>query len=277
MKKDYMTRLERAARWRLPPQEAEDVISDYREIVGDPPRSEEELLRDLGKSQDAIRSLVQPKQYYIWLAVFCIMSFCVLALSFSQYEWRFWLIYFEDYFYGTGDSLSRVVTVLGAVTALVWFRWHGRKGAQLPKAIPILLAVLLALCGGVILYCWAGSRDFNSFAAMWGTYKPWIGPNSVTGISASVHLPLTFMAEGSVIISIAGVFWLVKARTRDRRWAAVYIMALTVILAALNTVAWVHSMDIPISITPEEIFRQLLFQSAGITAVGLIGAGVALC
>ena len=46
MKKDYMTRLERAARWRLPPQEAEDVIADYREMVGDPPRPEEELLRD---------------------------------------------------------------------------------------------------------------------------------------------------------------------------------------------------------------------------------------
>ena len=36
MKKDYMTRLERAVRWRLQPQEAEDVIADYREIVGNP-------------------------------------------------------------------------------------------------------------------------------------------------------------------------------------------------------------------------------------------------
>ena len=47
MKKDYMTRLERAVRWRLPPQEAEDVIADYREIVGNPPRSEEELLKSM--------------------------------------------------------------------------------------------------------------------------------------------------------------------------------------------------------------------------------------
>lgn len=276
MKKDYMTQLERVARWRLPPQEAEDVIADYREMVGDPPRSEEELVRDLGKPWDAVRPLVQPRQYYIWLAVFLVMSFCALALSFSQYEWRFWLIYFEDYFYGTKDSLSRVVTVLGAVTALVWFRWQGRKAARLPKAIPILLAVLLALCGGILLYCWAGSRDFDSFAAMWGTYKPWIGPNSVTGISASVHLPLSFMAEGSVIIAIAAVFWLVKARTRDRRWAAVYIMALTAILAALNVVAGIYSMDSPL-LTSEEIYRQLLFQSAWITVIGMIGAGVALC
>ena len=43
-----MARLEQAARWRLPPEEAEDVIADYRDIVGSPPRSEEELRREVG-------------------------------------------------------------------------------------------------------------------------------------------------------------------------------------------------------------------------------------
>ena len=276
MKKDYMTRLERAARWRLPPKETDDVIADYREMVGDPPRPEEELLRELGRPRDAVRPLIQKWPYRIWLAVFAVMSLCILSFGFSQFDIRTWMIYFEDYIYGTRDYISRIVTALGVVTALVWFRWQGRKAARLPRAIPILLAVLLVCCGGVMLYCWAGSQDFDSFAAMWGTYKPWIGPNSVTGISASVHLPLTFMADGSLILSLAGVFWLVKARTRDRRWAAVYIMALTFILTALNVVAVIYSMAPP-SLTPEEIYRQLLFQSAGITAVGLIGAGVALC
>ena len=276
MKKDYMTRLERAARWRLPPQEAEDVISDYREMVGDPPRPEEELLRELGKPRDAVRPLTRKWPYRIWLAVFLVMSFCVLTLSFSQFDIRSWLIYFEDYFYGTRDNLSRVVTALGAVTALVWFHWQGRKAARLPKAIPILLAALLAWCGGVILYCWAFSRDFYGFLDIWGTMPTLIGPNAGEPISVSLFLPLDLMAYGSLVLSLAGVAWLVKARTGDRRWAAVYIMALTAILAALNVVAWVHSMDLTFS-TFEELFRQLLFQSAGITAVGLIGAGVALC
>ena len=275
MKKDYMARLERAARWRLPAKEADDVIADYREIVGDPPRPEEELLQELGRPRDAIGPLVQKWPYRIWLAVFLVMSYCVLALSFSQYEWRFWLIYFEDYFYGTGDSLSRVVTVLGALIAVMWFPQHGRKGARLPKAIPILLAVLVACCGGILLYCWAGSRDFDGFAAMWGTYKSWIGPNGGTPSSASVYLSRAVMAEGSTIIAVAGVFWLVKARTRDRRWAAVYIMALTVILAALNVVNM--TMDLERINAAEELFRHMLLQSAGITAVGLIGTGVALC
>ena len=276
MKKDYMARLERAARWRLPPKEADDVIADYREMVGDPPRPEEELLRELGKPWDAVRPLTQKWPYRFWLAVFAFLSLCILSFGISVYDWHLWLIYFDDHIHGTEYYISYVVTVLGTVTAMMWFHQQGRKGARLPMAIPILLAVLLACCGGVMLYCWAGSRDFESFATMWGTYTTWIGPNSVTPISTSVHLPLSFMADGSVIIAIAGVFWLVKARTVDRRWAAVYIMALTFILAALNVVAAIYSMD-PTFMTIEELYRQQLLQSAGITAVGLIGMGVALC
>ena len=276
MKKDYMTRLERAARWRLPPREAEDVVADYREMVGDPPRPEEELLRDLGKPRDAVRPLTRKRPYYIWLAVFAFLSLCILSFGISVYDWRLFLIYFGDYIYGTRDLLSRVVTVLGAVTALVWFRWQGRKEARLPKAIPILLAFLLACCGGIILYCWAFSRDFYGFLDAWGTMPALIGPSPGEPISVSFYLPQDFMIYGSLVLSLAAVFWLVKARTSDRRWAAVYILAFTAILAALNVVAWVHSMD-PTFVTIEEILRQMLLESAGITAVGLIFAGVALC
>ena len=276
MKKDYMTRLERAARWRLPPKEADDVIADYREMVGDPPRPEEELLQELGKPRDAIRPLTPKWPYRIWLAVFAFLSLCILSLSFSQFDIRLGLIYFEDYIYGTKDYLSRVVTALGAVIAMMWFHQQGRKEARLPKAIPILLAFLLACCGGVVLYCWAFSRDFDGFLDAWGTMPALIGPSSGEPISVSFWLPQDFMVYGSLVLSLAAVFWLVKARTRDRRWAAVYILALTAILAALNVVAVIHSMD-PTFLTPEEIFRQMLIQSAGITAVGLIFTGVALC
>ena len=276
MKKDYLTRLERAARWRLPPKEADDVVADYREMVGDPPRPEEELLRELGKPQDAVRPLTPKWPYRIWLAVFAVLSLCILSFGISVYDWRLFRIYFDDYFYGTRDLLSRVVTVLSAVIALMWFHQQGRKGVRLPKAIPILLAFLLVCCGGIILYCWAFSRDYYGFLNAWGTMPALIGPSPGEPISVSFWLPQDFMVYGSLILSLAAVFWLVKARTGDRRWAAVYIMAFTVILAALNIVALTHSMD-PIPFTPEEMFRQLLFESAGITAVGLIGAGVALC
>ena len=277
MKKDYMARLERAARWRLPPREVEDVIADYREMVGDPPRPEEELLRDLGKPRDAVRPLTRKWPYRIWLAVFAFLSLCILSFGISVYDWRLFLIYFGDYIYGTRDLLSRVVPALGAATALVWFRWQGRKGARLPRAIPILLAALLACCVGIMLYCRAFSRDFYGFLDAWGTMPALLGPSPGEPISVSFYLPQDFMRYGSLVLSLAAVFWLVKARTSDRRWAAVYIMTLTVMLAALNVVAWVHSMDPTPFLTLEELFRQMLFESAGITAVGMIGAGVALC
>ena len=276
MRKDYMARLERAARWRLQPREAEEVIADYREMVGDPPRPEEELLSDLGKPRDAIRPLTQKWPYRIWLAVFAFLSLCILSLGFSVYDWRLWRIYFDGLVYDTKTYIGYLVAAFGTVIAMMWFHQHGRRTARLPKAIPILLAVLLACCGGIMLYCWAFSRDFYGFLDAWGTMPALIGPNAGEPISVSFWLPQDFMIYGSVVLSLAGVVWLVKARTGDRRWAAVYIMALTAILAALNVVAWIHSMD-PTFSTFEEIFRQMLFENAGITAVGLIGAGVALC
>ena len=277
MKKAYMTRLERAARWRLPPKEADEVIADYREMVDDPTRPDPELLRDLGRPRDAIRPLTRKRPYYTWLAVFAFLSLCILSFGISVYDWRLFQIYFGDYIYGTRDLFSRVVSALGAVTALVWFHWQGRKAARLPRAIPILLAVLLACCGGIMLYCWAFFRDFYGFLDAWGTMPALIGPNPGEPISVSFYLPQDIMIYGSLVLSLAAVFWLVKARTEDRRWAAVYILAFTAILAALNVVAWIHSMDPTPFLTIEEVFRQILLESAGITAVGIIGAGVALC
>ena len=279
MKKDYMTRLERAARWRLPPQEAEDVIADYREMVGDPPRSEEELIRDLGKPRDAVRPLTRKWPYRIWLAVFAFLSLCILSLGLSGtgFSWRIWRLYFEGYLDGTKNCISYVVVITGAVVALMWFHQQGRKAARLPRAIPILLAVLLAWCGGVLLYCWMFARDFDGSLLIWGTMPTLIGPNAGEPMSVSLFLPLDIMLYGSALLSLTGVFWLVKARTRDRRWAAVYILALAAMLAALNIVALTHSMNPIPAETPEEVFRQLLLENAGITAVGLLGAGVALC
>ena len=53
MRRDYLSRLSRAARWYLPPAEAAEVLEDYREIVAG--RSEEELRRGLGTPRAAMR------------------------------------------------------------------------------------------------------------------------------------------------------------------------------------------------------------------------------
>lgn len=166
MKKDYMTRLERWARWMLPHQEAEDVLADYRDIVGTPPRPDDELLRDLGKPRNVIRPLTTPKVYRIWLAVFIVMTVCILAPGVSGTTFIgavLWLYLFDGF---ASYPYGAYLAVLGAVTALVWFRWQGRKEGKLPKAIPVLLAVFLACIGWVMWFCWACSRDFDVFLEM---------------------------------------------------------------------------------------------------------------
>lgn len=273
MKRNYMTQLERWARWMLPHQEADDVIADYRDIVGTPPRPEAELLHDLGKPRDVIKPLTQKKPYYTWLAVFTVMAVCILApgISPTVIGYPIWILLFDgwvEYPYGA------YLTTLGAVLALVWFRCTGRKTGPLPRTIPVLLAVFLLCIGGVIWFCWACSRDFDAFLEMWGTTKAWIGPN--TDISRSFYLFRYAMAHGSTIISFIGAFGLVKARVGDRRWAAVYVLAATAMLTALLVVDWSGRMDTTFT-TPEELFRQMLSQCSGVAAAGLIGTGVALC
>ena len=83
MKKSYIVRLERWARWMLPRQEAEDVIADYRDIVGSPPRPQEELVQDLGRPRDVVRQLTTRRAYRTWLAVFAVMSVCILVPGIS--------------------------------------------------------------------------------------------------------------------------------------------------------------------------------------------------
>ena len=275
MKKDYMTRLERWARWMLPRQEAEDVLADYRDIVGTPPRPDDELLRELGRPRSVIRPLAQTKQYRAWLAVFAVMAVCILLLGISptMLGYPFWRLFFDGW---SEHPIGPVIAVLGAVTALVWFRWQGHKEGRLPKAIPILLVVFLVCIGAVLLFCWVCSRDFEAFLEAWGRMKLWIGPNE--DASRSFYLSRMAMCYGSPILACLGTYGLVKARMGDRRWAAVYVLATTAMLTALLVLSWTGRMDVTASVTtPEEEFRQMLLRCSGVAAVGLVGTGVALC
>lgn len=119
MKKDYMTRLERAVRWRLPPQEAEDVISDYRDMFGTPPRPEEELYRDVGDPEKVVKLLVSPPETYrVWLTVFIVMSFCILSLGICPTVFGFplWMLYVI--FWGNSPAVILAAGLVGAGVAL---------------------------------------------------------------------------------------------------------------------------------------------------------------
>lgn len=274
MKKDYMTRLERAARWRLPLREAEDVIADYREMVGDPPRSEEELLRDLGKPQDAIKSLVQPKQYRIWLAVFTVMAACILIPGASPLPGGLYFVWF-NLFYDIavpGFTLCRLFLIAGTAVSLFWFRPRREEPrTPLPLSIPIALAALLAVMG----FVWWASWQLTLYPGGALANPVWHLPYGFWWPMANYYEGgnlLAFLLEWSAVpLTVLGTTALVKARTRDRRWRAVYILSLSAMMLAFCLLAVLTSMEL----TTPPVFP--LRYSIEITLIGLIGTGVALC
>lgn len=289
MKKDYMTRLECAARWRLPPQEAEDVIADYRDIVSNPPRTEEELRREVGDPEQVIRLLVSPpRAYRIWQAVFIALSACILIPGVSPHAF-FYMIWDKCFGgpYGGGwgsfdfSHWGPILAGVGLVGSLVWFRWKGQKEGQLDKPLLVLLAVLAAWCGALLLVDWLALRAPVEFSAMWGeiplTYLgiP-IGPNGGSMVSRSIQYLKAFQQDGGTIAAFIGVFALVKARTEDRRWTAVYALSMAVMLISMESLALWAAID-PSFGFPAGWYYARLGYYAAIFVVGLLGAGVALC
>ena len=284
MKKDYMTRLERAARWRLPPQEAEDVIADYRDIVSNPPRTEEELRREVGDPEQVIKLLVSPpRAYRTWQVVFGILAFCILSLGISGtlLGFPFWELYFlrglSDWRFGYGESPynALIVAALGLVTALVWFRWKGYKSERFPKAILILVGVLTVWTGGILLADLLILRDPVGFSEALGEVPSFIGPNLT--VSLSVRIWNYVLAYSALAMALLGTFALVRARTQDRRWAAVYVLAMGALLVPLQILDMYGSMDPTYNPFVENWYLPYLGQHAATFVVGLLGAGVALC
>lgn len=282
MKKDYMARLERWARWYLPRAEAEDVIADYREITSDP-----ELLRGLGKPRKVIRPLAEKKAYYAWLAVFAVMTACILIPGASPHTpfWRIWDACFAGPYGGASGWFhifghwGPILAGVGLAVSLVWFRRMGQKEGRLPKAIKILTTALLVWTGALLLVEWAAFRDPQGFMGLLGEVPwTWFGVPIMGGVMVplSTRILTHTLQYGGTAIAFLGVYALVKARTGDRRWAAVYCLSVAVMLVSMESLAVFSAMDPGFLITNDWWHAQMGYHLA-ILAVGAAGAGVALC
>lgn len=281
--KSWLTRFSRAARWRLEAKEAEEVIADYREIVGGSLRTEEELIQDLGKPRDAVKPLVDPKAYRVWLAVFLALAACIVLpgtspLPGGYYRW-YWLFVNRPFWV---IQLGAVLLVLGAAGAVVWFRRKGSKSEKLPGAVPVLLAVLLVWLVLVLGASWMWLHDPLGFAEMWGktpVYVLWvrIGPPGYTVYRSVSLLGGALEWAGGLGMTVIGIFALVKARTGDRRWTAVYVLAVTIMLVSLKQLAVLTDMSPHMPRGEWPVLLGYFYRWVTMAAVGLVGTGVALC
>ena len=260
MRRDFLSRLGRAARWYLPPAEAAEVLEDYQEIVAG--RSDEELRREVGSPWETVRRLAQLRVYRRWLAVFLILSACVLlpAADVVREELSNLLGLFLNYITRT-PRYAELMLPLGTVLAFAWFQRNGKKEQTLPKWImPLLILLLLGIA-------WVSFLGWLLFAEQWDLLNSLFPEERVW-----VHrlaLGLDALAAG-----IIGMLGLVKARLGDRRWRAVYVLGLTGAAACVfiwkmyTTLFWEYS---PGWQTPYVI------RYIAVILAGLLGTGVSLC
>lgn len=275
MKKNYMIRLERWARWMLPRAEAEDVIADYQDIAAD-----EEMRQQLGKPRSVIRPLTQAKQYRTWLAVFAVMAACILIPAISPLPGGLYPVWFSlfspDGFIIPGVPMFLWFMIAGLALSLVWFRpQKGEPKAPLPHSILITLAVLLAVMG---LVWWTfrqitlypeGALANPIFHLPMGFWWP-LGDDYVGG-----NLILFLLEWSAIPFAVVGMVGLVKARLRDRRWRAVYFLSLSAMMLAFAVLALLTSMDV--SSDPNTWWISTRQCCIAITVLGLVGTGVSLC
>lgn len=288
-RRSWMDRLSQAARWRLPTQEAEEVIADYQELLAERPRTEEELYRDLGDPVQAVQLLVQPKAYRRWKIAFCTMAACLLvAALYPLPASPVFVILLEFHVFYNQSALALLTELLlGIVLALLCFR--RRKGeAKKPWPKTLLLSILLLLAGLAVTWwflsvcavspekietIWTKVPLFNPISGGMGSAYEAARPPFATG------MVLYMEWVGCALAGLLGTVGLVKARTKDRRWSIVYLLALTLSILSLAVLVMMFSI---FEIGHEEkvqtewmlpYFRTYIL----VTVAGLVGTGVSLC
>lgn len=244
----YMKKFSRLVRWRLPKQEADAVVSDYAEMVSQAVAEKgEAYIRDLGEPAQAAQMLTERKAYVRWLAAFLVLAVCLLAPE---------ALLLRASFYRQPLVSMAVCLVLGMVVSIALFHRRRESGAaRLPKGLLLSLlglGITLAAVGAVL----------GSLA--WGAWKHW--PLEWYGPTAMWALRLAGTAAAA-----AGLIGLVQARIRDRRWSALYVMALTLLALYVLAAAFLMRLDIPqASLWEQNAAAWGLFGAAGLAATGVL-------
>lgn len=260
-KETYLFRLSRAARWRLPPGEAEMVIADYTELIEEDTRSDAERYQAFGPPEQAVRQLCSFRSYGKWLMVFGVLTACLISPLIRMGGGL------------CGVSFLRWPRILQLTPLwLGWglsFGWFQRTGIQSGPSIPgklwksMLALAAATICEGLFLWYLAsvvvGEPRQAELAWLYG---------SVGRIAA-------WMLLGLCLLSAAlGLWGLFMARLEDRRWRALYVLALTVSMESLCAYLLLTSMDLDVVTWGTGAFFAYFALPA---LLGLAGTGVSLC
>lgn len=252
-KQTYLKHFSRAARWRLGHREAAEVVADYTELLEQrPPEQGDTLVEDLGRPQAAVRLLAEEKSYRRWLWSFWAMLFCLLLPE---------LLLQGPYISRQPKWAEYGPLVLGLALAVFWFRPRGKK-TPLPRGILWGLAVQVAMLATMAVVL---------FSLISGTWERWEWPLESYGPTAARILCTT----GAVAAAL-GILGAVRARMNDRRWIALYVLGLTMVVVCLQILSTMLQLD-----GGDLDWRGWLMRYSVrwvvLGGVGLVGTGVVLC
>ena len=260
-REQYLKKFSRAVRWRLPPQESEDAISDYRELVFQEERDEARLVEELGEPVQAAHLITDVRTYRRWLKVFAVLAIGLFLLAKWDYmAWsRFYFSFADQWWYPVW------VMAVGLPLSLYWFRRHGQKNGPLSKGLLLSLAAVLVFGAVIMAWTWhiTDPAFLDYYAALGGI--PW-----------QITLQRYLITYGGTACALAALPGLVLAKCYDRRWLALYTLALTAAVMCGFVIFIFVSIDLSAAIR-ESIQTYIFARVVPIGAVGLIGTGVALC
>ncbi len=257
----YLAKFSRAVRWRLPPQEAEEAISDYRELIFQEERDESKLVEELGEPVQAAHLLTDVKTYRQWLKVFAVLALGLFLLAKWDFMGHssFYLSSYDQWWYPVW------VMAIGLPLSLYWFRRHGQKNGPLSKGLLLSLGTVLAL--GVVIMAWTWHVTDPAFLDYYAGFG---------GIPWHITLQRYLITYGGTACALAALPGLVLAKCYDRRWLALYTLALTAAAMCGFVIFIFKSMDLSVAIRGS-IQAYIFARIIPIGAVGLVGTGVALC
>ena len=265
-KQEYMKKFSFFARWYLPAAEAEDVIIDYSEMLRDHPDSSS-IDHELENPRQAAKLLMEKKSYRRWISAFVLMVFCLLIPT-SQM--------LRGWFYRRPFRLMLLLLFIGAAAALLYFRPRDKAlRSPLPKR---LLPALIALTASAVISALLLAGLANGFWKVFGTV---VGSHGVAVGRYGLYAGMILQAFAAFSLT-ASFYGLVKARTDNHRWRALYIMALTALIVCTLVYATLHHMNL--SLASDAFLRDYLIglnkDVIGLGVFGLVGltaTGVALC
>lgn len=283
MKRDYISRLSFLARWRFSPEEAEDIISDYREMIANEPGTDTELVQRFGTPWAALRQIPSAGISRTWLAGFALSCVCVLApaawalwFNVNQVMLRMVIVYqWNVPSFLLTDRLGEVIfsplaptlmLVLGLAAPLLWFRHRCKEKQPLTRAMLLTMIMLLALLAGLWCIILKIECDFDGFVQL-------LAPCSASVKTWTVIRGVCFGVP-TAAAAVSGTAGLILSRAKNRRWRAVYALALLLAVLCAGFMHELHSMALDGG-DGWRIFNLRYYMM--LTIIGLFGTGVSLC